>query len=246
MCRSWRAVLAASGIACLVGGARVASAQTGFEGVITFVTHDQDGKADTAIQTTKGNKFRYETGTGMGGMGAMIYNGDDHSRTILMTQQKKYMRMTAEDAKAQMGRMSAKADTETPLKLSITPTGKTETVAGVPCEVYHSTGEMHGTPQDADVCVAKGVGFELFSMMGEEGAMMAQRRSTAQAYQAMKSVLSGNRGVMKLTEVKNGKTIVTLEAIKIDRRPVSDAAFAPPPDYTAFERPQMPGMKTAP
>jgi Domain of unknown function (DUF4412) len=242
MCRSWKGALAASGIACLIGTARVASAQTGFEGVITFITRGDNGRADTAIQTTKGNKFRYEAG--VGGKGAMIYNGDDHTRTILMAEQKKYMRMTPEDAKAQMSRMSARLDTAPPVKMEITPTGKTETVAGVSCQDFHTSGNVAGRPQEADVCVAKGVGFAMFSMMGEEGMMMAQHRSTADAYKAMRSLLSDNRGILKVTEIKDGKPVVSLEAIKIDQKPVSDAAFVAPPDYTAFQMPQMPGAKS--
>jgi hypothetical protein len=66
----------------------------------------------------------------------------------------------------------------------------------------------------------------------------------AAAYQAMKKLLSGNRGIVKITGMKDGKPISSMELVKVERVSVPDATFAPPPDYTELKIPQMGGMKT--
>jgi hypothetical protein len=240
---AWKFFMIATGVALTVGGVGTASAQTGFEGVTTFVMHRDDGRADTSLQTSKGNKIRLE---GLGGSGfAMIFNGDDHSRTTMMAEKKMYMRTTQEQEEAQMAQYKsnmAKADTEGPANFKIATTGRTETVAGVSCQVYHGSGQLHDKPQEVDVCVANGVGFAMFTMMGQSMSRSANPR-VAQTYQAMKEMLAGNRGIVKVTEIKDGKPVVWVEMIKVERKPIPDVAFVPPPDYTEFKMPQMGGMK---
>lgn len=242
---AWKSFMIASGVALTLGSGRTASAQTGFEGVTTFVMHRDDGAADTSVQTSKGNKIRFEGVGGRGSSYAMIFNGDDHSRTMMMGEKKMYMHTTQEEEEAQMARFKSsmpKADSAVPASFKITATGRTETVAGVSCQVYHGSGEVNGKPQEVDVCVASGVGFAIFAMMGQSMAR-SQNPRMVQTYQAMKEMLAGNRGIVKVTEIKDGKPVVSLEMVKVERKPIPDAAFAPPPDYTEFKMPQMGGMK---
>lgn len=236
---AWKTLAIAAGIACSAGS-RPASAQTGFEGVTTFVTHREDGSVDTTVQTTKGNMMRLE---GMGGHSgyAMIFNGTDHSHTMMMADKKMYMHTTEDQELAQMSRIKGQVkDTSSMGDFHIAPTGKTETVAGASCQDYHGTGTYDGKTQDVTVCVAQGVGFQLGQMMSDRMLRSSNPRM-AQQYQMMKAMLGENRGVVKVTEIKDGKPVVSLEMVKVERKPIADAAFAPPPEYSEFKMPA--GMK---
>ena len=142
----------------------VAVAQTGFNGVITFLNERSSGKQDTFVQYTKGRKVRFD---GFGSSeGSMIVDNDAKVMMMVDPEKKQYITMTEDDAKqmqALMGPMmkqqSKKAD---PGKFSFAKTGKTETVAGVPCEDYK--GEYvddDGEKSEGEACVAVGVGFAL-------------------------------------------------------------------------------------
>src|SRR2546425_3102072 len=122
--------------------ARGAAAQTGFNGVITFTDYWHNGQPSTFVQTTKGHKVRLD---GMGGrQGTMIVDGDAKVMTMVEPEQKRYITMTDEDMKqsqALMAPMLQKAkgmnQHSEPGKFNFSNTGRTETVAGVPCQVWH-------------------------------------------------------------------------------------------------------------
>jgi hypothetical protein len=124
----------------LLGGVmspRGAVAQTGFNGVITFLSERDAGKQDTFVQYTKGRKIRID---GFGGQqGAMIVDNDAKVVMIVEPAKKQYVTMTEDDAKqmqAMMGPMMEQSKHKDAGKLNFAKTGKTETVAGVPCEVW--------------------------------------------------------------------------------------------------------------
>jgi hypothetical protein len=235
---AWKSLVMVTGVALTIGSVRTASAQTGFDGVATFVIRGENGRVDTAVQTTKGNKIRFES---LGHAGAMIYNGDDNSRTIMMDDRKQYMHVT-QAQQEMMGANKMKTDAGPPPNVSITPAG-TSSVAGVSCQLYHTSAQVDGKQEEGDVCVAEGVGFTPTLFMGGQSTSNMSPRMAA-AYQAMKKLLSGNKGIVKITGMKDGKPISSMELIKVQRQPVPDAAFAAPPDYTELKIPQMGGMKT--
>ncbi|MEP6692673.1 MAG: DUF4412 domain-containing protein [Gemmatimonadaceae bacterium] len=260
--RGIRVVGGASVAAAALVGAGAAAAQNGFNGTITFRSYEKSGPGQTMVQTTKGHRLRFDMGSGEGGgtkeKGAWMMDGDSHTTTILIPERKQYMQITPDDIKRNAERMTssprataARARVDSVMKASkydITKTGRTETVAGVKCEVYHASGMSNGRKHEGDVCVADGVGFALLDMAMGGGAMMGMGNPASRMPEmnALRDLLKGNRGVLKLTEVENGQNVTRLEAIKIDRTTPSDAVFAVPPGYTKFEMPSFPGRPPKP
>jgi hypothetical protein len=222
-------------LASLAGGP--VQAQTGFEGVITYLDHSKsDGKTTTMVQTTKGNKAKFE---GLGGQqGAVIFDGDNHSMIMVQPEKKQYMTVTQADMdqwaamvkpmaeKMQAAKREKGGEGKDDFKIDLSKTGRTETVAGTKCEVWRGTTvDEDGTKKEGEVCVAQGVGFAFFDIMMNNPMMQAQM-------QKFKQVLSGGKGVLKFTSIEGGKPFVQMEATKIDRRSVSDAELQPPAGYT--------------
>ena len=137
--------------ACMLATATTRLSAQGFNGVIQFVSYeDHADQPDTMTQITKGSKIRFE-GMGKGG-GAMIMDGDQphhhHPR------EKKYM-----DAARGVRRQGGRGKESTKHHGNAAKTGKTETIAGIPCEDWHYKGTKDdGKPEEGDVCMAKGAG----------------------------------------------------------------------------------------
>ena len=140
-----------------------AEAQTGFNGVITFET-DRSGKQDTFVQYTKGHKVRID---GFGSdSGWMIIDNDAKAMMVVQPKKQQYFTMTQEDARqmqAMMGPMmermkQRRSKEENKGKLDFANTGKTETVAGVRCQVWHGAyTDEDGDKDEGEACVAPGV-----------------------------------------------------------------------------------------
>lgn len=236
-----RAAIAACTLALASLAATAAAAQTGFEGVITFATHNKsDGKTTTMIQTTKGSKLKIE---GMGAEGgSMILDGDAHTMIMVEPAKKQYVTITKADMDQMAEMMKPMAekmkgmkqdDAKDGAKVDISKTGRTETVAGTKCEIWHGTTvEDDGTKKEGDVCVAQGVGFAIYDMMMNNPMTAHARNSMQQRMAKYKELMSGGKGVLKITSIENGKPSVDMEATKIEKRSVSDAEFTPPADYT--------------
>src|SRR6476619_7896548 len=166
---SWKAVAVLLVVAPRPLG--IAVAQTGFNGVITFVNEGSAGKQDTFVQYTKGRKVRLD---GFGSQkGAMIVDNDAKVMMMVDPEKKQYMTMTEDDAKqmqAMMGPMMEKMKQQSKKgaaggKVSFAKTGQTEPVAGVPCEVYRGEYvEEDGDKEQGEACVATGVGFALAAL----------------------------------------------------------------------------------
>ena len=213
------------------------AAQTGFNGVITFLSDRSAGKQDTMVQYTKGHKVRID---GFGAShGAMIVDNDAKVMMMVDPEKKQYMTMTEDDAKqmqAMMGPMMEKmkqqqAQKADPSKLAFTKTGKTEIVAGVPCEVYHGAyTEEDGGKDEGEACVATGVGFALDAVTFNNP--MIQRSGAAHdRLEQFRQLVGGNKGILKATSFKDGKATTQMEAIKIERKTLGDDVFAPPAGY---------------
>ena len=133
---------AVSVLVLLVAGPGAVGRRPGFNGVITFVNDGKAGQQDTFVQYTKGHRLRLD-GWGKS-HGWMILDNDAKLMMIVDPDKKQYMTMTEADAKqmqAMMGPMmeltkKRRAEHEKKGKLDFANTGKTETVAGVRCEVW--------------------------------------------------------------------------------------------------------------
>jgi hypothetical protein len=218
-------------------GAPSLAAQTGFNGVITF-KHMEEGKPATFVQTTKGRKVRLD---GFGSdSGSMIIDGDAKVMMMVQPREKQYMVMTEDDAKQMAAmmepmaeRMKARHTAADSGKFSFTNTGRRETVAGVSCEVWHgsySGGETDDDAREGDACVARGVGFDLAAITSAN-PMMRRGGAGWQQMQQYRDLVGADKGILKATRTKDGKTTTELEATQIERKVVSDDAFKAPAGY---------------
>lgn len=219
-----------------VAGVQTAAAQdTGFEGTQTYQIHSENGKTVTLVVTSKGNKMRVDMSdpSNPGRGGAMVMDGTAHTRMMMMTQQKKYI-VIPESMAGAMGGMGKGADAANAPKFTFTKTGRTETVAGVTCQVIHGTGTANGKAEEGDMCIAKGVGFNPGTWEGLAG----QAGAGNTGWGAVRDAVGPGNGILKMTSTKEGQQSFSLEATKIDKSSVSDDAFSPPAGYTQM---QMPG-----
>jgi len=220
-------ILALATAATLLLPARAAAQ---FEGVITIAVHDKQDGNMTLTQWTMGNKYRLDMDQGSQdgdgpGVATMILNHDAKTVTMVMYAQQMYMTSPMTAPKPQ----AAGKDEEDMGKL--TSTGRTETVAGVSCEVYHGVTTEGGKQQEGDICFAKGVGF-MPALMSGAGAMGEGMRGLY----AKIGVPPGS-GIMKVTSYVQGKPYVDMEVTKVDRRALSASDFQPPVGYKPFQAP---------
>lgn len=211
-----------------VAGVQRAAAQ-GFEGTLTYQIHSENGKTMSMVTMSKGNKLRMEMTdpANPARSGAFVIDNDAHTRMMIMDAQKKYV-VIPESMTSMMGKNAPGANTPT---FTFTKTGRTETVAGVSCDVIHGTGTNNGKPEEGDICVAKGVGFNpgMFATLAGQ--------NPAPGLAALHDAIGPGNGVLKFTSTKEGKPDVTMEVTKIDRSPPSSDVFNPPAGYTAVQIP---------
>jgi hypothetical protein len=231
MRRSWKTVAVLLVASPVPFGAL--TAQSSFNGVITFLNAGESGRQDTFVQYTKGNKVRLD---GFGANhGSMIIDNDAKVMMMVDPAKKQVMTMTEDDAKqmqAMMGSMMKHRDTEdeTSGKASFTKTGKTETVAGVRCEIYHGVYiEADGDKDEGDACVAPGVGFRLDAIFNNP--MMQRGGAAGGRMQQFRQLVAGNKGILKAKSYEGGKLKADMEAVKIEPKALGDDMFAVPPGY---------------
>ncbi len=216
-----------------VAGAQIAAAQgTGFEGVTTYQLHSEKGTTRTMVVTSKGNKVRVDMAdpTNPSKGGSYVMDGDAHTRMMVMNEQKKYIIMPESMA----GGMGKGADAAEKQKITFTKTGRTETVAGVTCQVIHGTGtDTNGKPEEGDMCVAKGVGFN--PAMWENLGGQAGTPNAGMA--AIRNAVGPGNGIVKMSNTKDGQQNFSLEVTNINKSSVPDAAFGPPAGFTQFQMP---------
>jgi hypothetical protein len=211
------------------------AAQTGFNGVITFQGNHSGGEQGTFVQTTKGHKIRID---GFGGdSSSMIVDNDAKIMMMVEPRKKQYMLVTQDDMKQMQAmmapmleRMKQRQDTSKEGSFNFTKTGKTETVAGVPCEVYRgSYVDGEGKNSEGQACIATGVGFALADIMANNPMM--QQSGQHAMMERYRQLVGGNKGILKATTIKDGKPTTEFQATKIEPKVVSDAVFAPPAGY---------------
>lgn len=220
--RPTKGVLPILGFVLVFTAVGVPAQAQAFEGTLTFTTNGEQGPG-TITQWVKGTNIRYDfNGDAAAGdrQGTLIIDPSAKTRTMLMPQRKMYMTMPYDPAatKAPAEKSSA----------TWTRTGKKESVAGVPCEIIHGTGTQDGKPLEADICVAKGLGFGGATGGGLIGETLSRYANLN---------LAPGEGIVKMTSIEKGKSVVDFELTKVDRRPLAAADFQPPPGFTKFERP---------
>jgi len=251
-----RVVLACTMTLGLAWSASTAAAQA-FQGMLSFTVHEDSGKTTEITQYTKPGKsalIAHETGKAGGGMivdsaaGTMtMLAGEKKTYTVIdMAAMRQMMQGFAGMAKGMMEHRGADSAEHQGPKGTVTPTGRTEVVAGVTCAVYRYDGTNNGHHQTGEACLAKGVGLMAggsipgMNMMGPMG--MQQRQSVQQRlteWGPIGTLISQGYGILKATSQEDGKQKTTIEVTAIQRGAPPDAMFAPPAGYT--EKPMSMG-----
>lgn len=202
-----------------------------WQGVVTF--HNQQSVGDHP--TT--NDFQYFQGpSGIAKMvvqdkanaASIIYNKSQNTATVVMPSQQMYMTMPLTQAQAEAQKQMS--------KMKITPTGKTDVVAGHKCEIYHAVDPDEGTESDA--CIATDMGnFATFDPPGKGHAA-----GGSGALSMLQQLFSAKGGFfpLKVTTTKNGKVQDTMVATSIQAKSVPASEFIPPAGYKQMSMPNMP------
>ena len=214
---------AAVSILCLA--AVPARAQAPFEGVITFRVTELEGNPTQLIQTSKGRKLRFD---GLADGVVLLLDPDAGRMVVLTPGEMQAMVLTYAEMEQfaelnqAMGVYAEGGDGEA---RAFTNTGRTEMIAGAPCSVW--TGSTPGGEVE-EVCVAEGLGWDARAMLSNPmlGPYFA---SDTPGY---RDLLGANRGILKVTTIESGTRRVEIEATRIERKPVEDAAFSIPQGYT--------------
>ncbi|MCS6806356.1 MAG: DUF4412 domain-containing protein [Acidobacteriota bacterium] len=183
----------------------------------------------------KGERTRMETNMGdvPEAQAVMLMDMAKGEMTTLIPQQKMYVTMNLEEMRKMAEQMGAADQESKEFEFpKLTPTGKTETIAGYQCEHW-----LMGDQQEIDMCVAKGLGyFGTGSKIGGFGPMKnlmfsPKMLAAAAAHPEWVKFLSGGAFPLKITATEGGKVTMTMEATKIERKKLDDALFTVPADY---------------
>lgn len=224
------------GVAAVLVVSASAAAQGTFEGMVAY-----------KFSGTEGEMRMYQKGTMMrqememqGHSMASIYDGDKGEAVMLMPEQKKFMKMNLKAMKngqgmAGMGRGQPEAPDYS--KMKVTPTGKSETIAGIDCEHYLFESTEEGKSSKIDICGATGMGFS--GVNDRSGMMSTYALMKVQNPELAKLAKSGFFP-LKMTFTEKGKTM-SMEATKVEKKSLDASLFEVPGGYSEFKIPGMPG-----
>lgn len=241
-----RAVLAGAISLGLAGSAlrpETAAAQR-FQGMMRFTVHDENGRTTEITELAKAGKTSFmaaESGKPTGGMivdstaGTMMYvDGENKTYTVINLAMLQGM---ASMMKGMPRAGGMNADSSSDIKGTITPTGRSEVVAGVKCQVYTYDATNNGRHGTGEVCLAKGVGLmaggdplsALPGVMGMQQRQMFQQR--LRQWGPFGTLLAQGYGILKATNYENGKLQGSMEVTAFQPGAPPDAAFQPPAGY---------------
>jgi len=213
----------------------LASAQA-FEGVVRYTVHSEAGKTVDIVQMSKHGKLRQQY-TSDGKRFETITDSAAGTMTIVNSEERTYIVLRREMMEqAPQGLRGTPADTtgkpEQPLG-TVTRTNRTETVAGVTCDVYAYEGVENGKRETGELCVAKDVG-ALFTVGGLGSMSMARQPSMQERLRSwgpLGDLLARGHAILKITRNVNGAPVAAVLVTAIERRPLGDDQFRPPADY---------------
>jgi hypothetical protein len=204
-----------------------------FEGTVTWAV----GKKQTPMtQTYKGSMVRSDMTSPRGGSGAMIIDGSAKTMTMVMPEQKMFMKWDLE----KMGEQMREQGKKTP---QITDMHKSETIAGKSCDVYRYAPDT-GKPNTMELCVAKGMGNFMTGRnpmgMGRGGDGEGDDASELSTNPEFVRLYRDGFFPLRISKVKNDSvTSTSMLATKIEPKSVDAALFQVPADYQEMKMPAM-------
>ncbi|MFZ5623188.1 MAG: DUF4412 domain-containing protein [Gemmatimonadota bacterium] len=245
----WKHIALVAGTVALTTIARPGVALAQFEGAQTFKVYGDDGKAHDMNTLWKGNKMRMDMPGGADGY--VILDGDEGAVKTVMVSQKMAMIMKGQDIQEQMKAKAAERPEAPKGTFDIRKIG-TATVAGVTCDVYAMKGSAEGRTFEAEMCMAKDAGFRaagpmagmmhgprggMGGMGGMGGGVPGVPGVSREMMEAAKGLLEG--GIVKMTEIKDGKRTTRLELVSIERKPLDASLFTIPEGFQVHDASQM-------
>jgi uncharacterized protein DUF4412 len=223
-----------------------AAAAQAFQGMIRFTVQEENGRTMEITQFSRPGKSSFtavESGKPGGGM---IIDSSAGTMTIIDGQEKTYTVINLAMMQQMMQGMAGmargmqrgnSADEPAP-KGTITPTGRSEVVAGVTCQVYSYDGtSSNGKHETGEVCLAKGAGVMVGGQIPGQmpGMMGMQQRQSMQerlkAWGPLGTLLSQGYGVLRATNNEDGKPNGSLVVTAFQRGAPPEASFQPPAGY---------------
>lgn len=220
----------------------VGSAQA-FEGVIHYTVRDDAGKTTEIVQASRHGMTRFgaiengrESGMIVDSIAGTVTFVDGKNKTYMVIPRQMMDQMRGM-TRGMMGNMrrQAQSDDEHPSG-KVTPTGRTEVVAGVRCEVWTYDGMEDGHHETGEACLAKGVG--MLAMGGGMGLGMLGGQEAQQALQQryrnwgeVGNLLAQGYGILKAKSLRDGKPNGSIEVTSIERGAPGDDVFQPPAGY---------------
>jgi len=256
-----RIVLAGAMSLAFVGGAMLPSQATaqGFQGTMSFTTRDDNGRSVQITEVRRGSKsamlVNNNAEAGMAGVGGIIVDTTAGTMMVLNTSDKSYMvmplgpmqKMAEGMAESMKDMPNSSADDAKGPKGTLTATGRSETVAGIKCQVYTFDGTQNGKHVTGDACLAKGAGLMAGGDAGTvmPGPMGARQRASMKSRLAemgpIGSILAQGYGIMKATTNEDGKFTGSMEVTAYQPGVAPESAFQPPAGFTKKEMPGMMG-----
>lgn len=201
-----------------------------FEGILHMkTTHSNMDSATTIDWYIQGGKARMEMLRGDGKQHFMIV--DSQTRTMLMplSDKKMYMEVSLD----QIGEKSQEHMREAIEKYTVERTGKTDKIAGYPCEFWRIK-DKDTNKLEHEICVAKGFGKSATFWMDPK-----QMQKSSQPAWVKQLVNEGGFGLRSIRYGDDGKETSRTEAIGIEKKSLDKSLFAMPADYTKVDREAM-------
>ncbi len=216
----------------LAVAARPASAQSLFEGQITLTLKSARGTMPTELYMKDGMSRMDIAGPGGNSM-TMVNDPVKKEMLMIIPERQMYIRRSTD-----MASMPQNPNMPAPgPKPTITKTGKTETIAGIKCEVYTIATEGGDTDE---ACLASGMG--TFAPAGGGGLMGGGRgmgggggggqaggAGRGPARQEMGWARDLEKGMFPLKVTKNGE--VLLEVTKVEKKKLDPTLFQAPEGF---------------
>jgi outer membrane lipoprotein-sorting protein len=201
-----------------------------FEGVIHMKTTRPDNERAAVMDWyIKGQKARMEMMRGDGKPHVMIVDGQARTMQIPISNKKMYMEMSLD----QLGGPAQEHLSEALEKHSVERTGKSDKIAGYPCEVWRIA-DKETKQLEQEMCVAKGFGKSATFWLDPKEV----RRSSQPGW--VKELFNeGGFGLRTIHYGDDGKEESRTEATSIERKSLDDSVFAMPSDYRKMDREAM-------
>ncbi len=223
------------GLAAVLFVSAGAAAQGTFEGMVAYKFSNTEGVMRTY---QKGTMMRQEMEM-QGHSMASIYDGEKGEAVMLMPEQKKFMKMNLKAMKSGAASAMGRGQPEAPdyTKMKVTPTGKSETIAGIECEHYLFESTEQGKESHVDICGATGMGF---SGVNDRSGMMSTYALMKSQNPELAKLAKSGFFPLKMTMTDKGKTM-TMEATKVEKKSLDASLFQVPDGYSELKIPGMPG-----